>query len=155
MPLSVGQGYFTSSISSEKFNAIKESARLPELSLWEKIKAYFFTTHHAEALECIFNLYHHQELNLTPVQVRGAYIKLRALASQGCKEQFIIESQEHADKLIIKDDNGENILSIEVECIRKLLVLQKKSINHIPSPKIFLWVILPDWYFLATACLTP
>ncbi|EAO1643459.1 TPA: pathogenicity island 2 effector protein SseJ, partial [Salmonella enterica subsp. enterica serovar Virchow] len=85
MPLSVGQGYFTSSISSEKFNAIKESARLPELSLWEKIKAYFFTTHHAEALECIFNLYHHQELNLTPVQVRGAYIKLRALASQGCK----------------------------------------------------------------------
>ncbi|HFL6519955.1 TPA: hypothetical protein ACGWJO_005189, partial [Salmonella enterica] len=24
MPLSVGQGYFTSSISSEKFNAIKE-----------------------------------------------------------------------------------------------------------------------------------
>ncbi|EAP0151193.1 pathogenicity island 2 effector protein SseJ, partial [Salmonella enterica] len=45
MPLSVGQGYFTSSISSEKFNAIKESVRLPELSLWEKIKAYFFTTH--------------------------------------------------------------------------------------------------------------
>ncbi len=29
---------------------------------------------------------------LLPVQVRGAYIKLRALASQGCKEQFIIES---------------------------------------------------------------
>lgn len=155
MPLSVGQGYFTSSISSEKFNAIKESARLPELSLWEKIKAYFFTTHHAEALECIFNLYHHQELNLTPVQVRGAYIKLRALASQGCKEQFIIESQEHADKLIIKDDNGDNILSIGLNVIRKLLVLPKKSINHIPSPKIFLWVILPDWYFLATACLTP
>ncbi|HBW2629320.1 TPA: pathogenicity island 2 effector protein SseJ, partial [Salmonella enterica] len=54
MPLSVGQGYFTSSISTERFNVIKESARPPELSLWEKIKAYFFTTYHAEALECIF-----------------------------------------------------------------------------------------------------
>lgn len=155
MPLSVGQGYFTSFISSEKFNAIKESARLPELSLWEKIKAYFFTTHHAEALECIFNLYHHQELNLTPVQVRGAYIKLRALASQGCKEQFIIESQEHADKLIIKMIMVKIFYLLRLNVIRKLLVLPKKSINHIPSPKIFLWVILPDWYFLATACLTP
>ncbi|EIO7555820.1 SPI-2 type III secretion system effector SseJ, partial [Salmonella enterica] len=135
MPLSVGQGYFTSSISSEKFNAIKESARLPELSLWEKIKAYFFTTHHAEALECIFNLYHHQELNLTPVQVRGAYIKLRALASQGCKEQFIIESQEHADKLIIKDDNGENILSIEVECHPEAFGLAKEINKSHPKPK--------------------
>lgn len=135
MPLSVGQGYFTSSISSEKFNAIKESARLPELSLWEKIKAYFFTTHHAEALECIFNLYHHQELNLTPVQVRGAYIKLRALASQGCKEQFIIESQAHADKLIIKDDNGENILSIEVECHPEAFGLAKEINKSHPKPK--------------------
>ncbi|EPD2661195.1 hypothetical protein ACSREC_28675, partial [Salmonella enterica] len=26
MPLSVGQGYFTSSISAERFNVIKESA---------------------------------------------------------------------------------------------------------------------------------
>ncbi|HGJ6412670.1 TPA: hypothetical protein ACJXNW_004799, partial [Salmonella enterica subsp. enterica serovar Kentucky] len=33
MPLSVGQGYFTSSISTERFNVIKESARPPELSL--------------------------------------------------------------------------------------------------------------------------
>lgn len=135
MPLSVGQGYFTSSISSEKFNAIKESARLPELSLWEKIKAYFFTTHHAEALECIFKLYHYQEQNLTPVQVRGAYIKLRALASQGCKEQFIIESQEHADKLIIKGDNGEDILSIEVECHPEAFGLAKEINKLHPKPK--------------------
>ncbi|HAK8403254.1 TPA: type III secretion system effector, partial [Salmonella enterica] len=135
MPLSVGQGYFTSSISSERFNVIKESARPPELSLWEKIKAYFFTTYHAEALECIFKLYHYQELNLTPVQVRGAYIKLRALASQGCKEQFIIESQEQADKLIIKDDNGENILSIEVECHPEAFGLAKEINKLHPKPK--------------------
>ncbi|EAX8919546.1 SPI-2 type III secretion system effector SseJ, partial [Salmonella enterica] len=90
---------------------------------------------HAEALECIFNLYHHQELNLTPVQVRGAYIKLRALASQGCKEQFIIESQEHADKLIIKDDNGENILSIEVECHPEAFGLAKEINKSHPKPK--------------------
>ncbi|EIA5163765.1 type III secretion system effector, partial [Salmonella enterica] len=135
MPLSVGQGYFTSSISAERFNVIKESARPPELSLWEKIKAYFFTTYHAEALECIFKLYHYQELNLTPVQVRGAYIKLRALASQGCKEQFIIESQEHADKLIIKDDNGENILSIEVECHPEAFGLAKEINRLHPKPK--------------------
>ncbi len=135
MPLSVGQGYFTSSISAERFNVIKESARPPELSLWEKIKAYFFTTYHAEALECIFKLYHYQELNLTPVQVRGAYIKLRALASQGCKEQFIIESQAHADKLIIKDDNDENILSIEVECHPEPFGLAKEINKLHPKPK--------------------
>ncbi|HGB2517915.1 TPA: pathogenicity island 2 effector protein SseJ, partial [Salmonella enterica subsp. enterica serovar Rough:g,s,t:-] len=135
MPLNVGQGYFTSSISAERFNVIKESARPPELSLWEKIKAYFFTTYHAEALECIFKLYHYQELNLTPVQVRGAYIKLRALASQGCKEQFIIESQEQADKLIIKDDNGENILSIEVECHPEAFGLAKEINKLHPKPK--------------------
>ncbi|EFS4371046.1 pathogenicity island 2 effector protein SseJ, partial [Salmonella enterica] len=135
MPLSVGQGYFTSSISSEKFNTIKESTRLPELSLWEKIKAYFFTTYHAEALECIFQLYHYQELNLTPIQVRGAYIKLRALASQGCKEQFIIESQEHADVLIIKGDNGEIILSIEVECHPEAFGLAKEINKLYPKQK--------------------
>ncbi len=64
----------------------------------------------------LFNLYHHQELNLTPVQGRGAYIKLRALKVCGCKEQFIIESLEHAMMLIIKDIMVKNILSIEVEC---------------------------------------
>lgn len=36
MPFSVGQGYFKSSISAEKFGAIKESSRLPEMNLWEK-----------------------------------------------------------------------------------------------------------------------
>ncbi len=61
MPFSVGQGYFKSSISAEKFGAIKESSRLPEMNLWEKIKAYFFSTYHAEALECIFQLYHYQQ----------------------------------------------------------------------------------------------
>ncbi|EDW8071622.1 pathogenicity island 2 effector protein SseJ, partial [Salmonella enterica subsp. arizonae serovar 48:z4,z24:-] len=87
MPFSVGQGYFTTSISAERFNAIKESSSTPEMSLWEKIKACFFSTYHADALECIFKLYHYEELNLTPVQVRGAYTKLRALASPGCKDQ--------------------------------------------------------------------
>ncbi|SUG77921.1 pathogenicity island 2 effector protein SseJ [Salmonella enterica subsp. enterica] len=79
--------------------------------------------------------YHHQELNLTPVQVRGAYIKTSSLASQGCKEQFIIESQEHADKLIIKDDNGENILSIELNVIRKAFGLAKEINKSHPKPK--------------------
>ncbi|EAP1585599.1 type III secretion system effector [Salmonella enterica] len=135
MPFSVGQGYFKSSISAEKFGAIKESSRLPEMNLWEKIKAYFFSTYHAEALECIFQLYHYQELNLTAVQVRGAYIKLRELASQGCKEQFIIESQEHADELIIKDDNGMILLSIEVECHPEAFGLAKEINKLYPKEK--------------------
>ncbi|EDY0985347.1 type III secretion system effector [Salmonella enterica] len=135
MPFSVGQGYFKSSISVEKFNAIKDSSRPPEMSLWERIKEYFFSTYHAEALECIFKLYHYQELNLTPVQVRGAYIKLRALASQGCKEQFIIESQGQADELIIKGDNGETLLSIVVECHQDVFSLAKEINKLYPKQK--------------------
>ncbi|EJP2092670.1 type III secretion system effector, partial [Salmonella enterica] len=129
------QGYFKSSISVEKFNAIKDSSRPPEMSLWEKIKEYFFSTYHAEALECLFKLYHYQELNLTPVQVRGAYIKLRALASQGCKEQFIIESQGQADELIIKGDNGETLLSIVVECHQDVFSLAREINKLYPKTR--------------------
>ncbi|EEL2496198.1 type III secretion system effector [Salmonella enterica] len=134
MPFSVGQGYFTTSISAERFNAIKESSTPPEMSLWEKIKACFFSTYHADALECIFKLYHYEELNLTPVQVRGAYTKLRALASPGCKDQFIIESQEQTDELIIKGDNNSILLSVKVECHSEAFSLAKE-INKL-YPKI-------------------
>ncbi|EKD9549353.1 type III secretion system effector, partial [Salmonella enterica] len=83
----------------------------------------------------IFKLYHYQELNLTPVQVRGTYIKLRALASQGCKEQFIIESQGQADELIIKGDNGETLLSIVVECHQDVFSLAKEINKLYPKQK--------------------
>lgn len=75
MLLSVGQGYFILFISFEKFNVIKESVCFLELSLWEKIKVYFFIIYYVEVFECIFNFYYYQELNLILVQVCGVYIK--------------------------------------------------------------------------------
>ncbi len=101
-------------------------------------------------------LYHYQELNLTPVQVRGAYIKTSSLpASQGCKEQFIIESQAHADKLIIKDDNDENILSIEVECHPEPFGLAKEINKLHPKPKNISLGDITRLVFFGTVYLTP
>lgn len=135
MPFSVGQGYFRSSISTERFEAIREGSCPPEMSLWEKIKAYFFSTYQEEALQCIFQLYHHQELNLTPVQIRGSYIKLRALASPGCSDYFSIDSHDSVDELIIKGDNGEVLMSVQVERNLELFSLAKEVNRRYPKPK--------------------
>ncbi len=73
MPLKAGMWViFTSSISAEKINVIKESAR-PGIKFMEKIKVYFFTTYHAEVPNVSFKLYHYQNRIPTPVQFSWSF----------------------------------------------------------------------------------
>lgn len=55
MSICVGSGYC---ISSEKIRSIFHSDTPPEMSLWEKIKEFFFSTHQTEVQDYIYRLTH-------------------------------------------------------------------------------------------------
>ncbi|MFP1877694.1 SGNH/GDSL hydrolase family protein [Lonsdalea quercina] len=88
MSLNIGNGLLSAHISGERLHAIANNSTPPEMSLWEKIKEFFFSTHQKEALECIYKLYHHANIQISAEEVHGAFIRLCELASPGCKEQF-------------------------------------------------------------------
>ncbi|WP_145541991.1 hypothetical protein [Yersinia alsatica] len=87
MPFPVGSGFLTAEISDLQINNMWSEDVLPHLSLWEKIKDFFFSTHQEEALQLLFDLYHPSP-NTTPQRVKEIWEQLKQLASPGYENCF-------------------------------------------------------------------
>ena len=109
MSFNVGTGFFTAQISLERLHNIKESALLPEMKLWEKIKEFFCSTRQSDALNCLHQLYHHESLGLSEQDILNTFVQLRGLASPGCRNRFTIDRNNNSD---IYKINNEIILSV-------------------------------------------
>lgn len=83
------------------------------MTLWEKIKAFFCSTHQEEALDGLFKLCHPQP-EVTKDEIENLFYQLKELAAPGCKNYFHIENdEEHQNTTYrITDSSGENLLSV-------------------------------------------
>ncbi|WP_253384134.1 type III secretion system effector [unidentified bacterial endosymbiont] len=114
MTLCIGNSFSSVHISTKRLNDIDNNMHLPKVSAQEKIKEFFSYAHQAEALQCICNLFHHQELNLTPEQINKTFIRLQELAPPGYKELFSVINQDSQSKFILKGVKGEVLLSLDI-----------------------------------------
>ncbi len=104
MSFNVGSGLLTAHISHHRLHEIKEKSSSPEISLWEKIKYFFFSTHQKEALNCIHRLYHHDALQMSEQDIRETFIQLRTLAAPGCRNKFVIDENHSEVSYKINDE---------------------------------------------------
>src|SRR5476649_1412330 len=113
MSLCVGSDYLPAYISHNKIKEIHMSNTPPEMSLWEKIKEFFFSNHHSEAFDCLFKLCHPSP-EISREEVETLFFRLKELAAPRYKDNFCIEGNSSFEKSYyqIKDKNGDNILSV-------------------------------------------
>ncbi|EDR6294557.1 E3 ubiquitin--protein ligase [Salmonella enterica subsp. enterica serovar Berkeley] len=113
MPLHVGSGCLPATITNLRINCIAQSATPPEMSLWEKIKEFFCSTHQTEALECIWTICH-PSVGTTREDVVSRFEQLRMLAYAGYEES--IHSGSHGEShFCILDANSQEILSVTLD----------------------------------------
>ncbi|ENE1273176.1 E3 ubiquitin--protein ligase, partial [Salmonella enterica] len=85
----------------------------PEMSSWEKSKAFFCSTHQTEALECIRKICH-PSAGTTREDVVSRFGQLRTLAYAGCEEN--IHSGLHGENhFCILDEDNQEILSVTLD----------------------------------------
>ncbi|HAE8496683.1 TPA_asm: E3 ubiquitin--protein ligase, partial [Salmonella enterica subsp. arizonae] len=85
----------------------------PEMSSWEKSKAFFCSTHQTEALECIRTICH-PPAGTTREDVVSRFGQLRTLAYAGCEEN--IHSGLHGENhYCILDEDNQEILSVTLD----------------------------------------
>ncbi|WP_404704845.1 hypothetical protein [Yersinia vastinensis] len=134
MNFTVGNSFLTTNINNKKIHELMTKNSIPQMSLWEKIKGYFFETGQNEALKCLYELFH-PATNLTSNDVEGIFFKLKELASPIYKERFC---SNHIDssttgKLHIKGDDSSDLLCIEQKGeLCNYTILDKKFIFDIP-----------------------
>ncbi|MGL8207631.1 type III secretion system effector SspH3 [Salmonella sp. NW613] len=113
MPLHVGSGCLPATITNLRINCISQSATPPEMSLWEKIKEFFCSTHQTEALECIWTICH-PSVGTTREDVVSRFEQLRMLAYAGYEES--IHSGRHGEShFCILDADNQEILSVTLD----------------------------------------
>ncbi|CAB3275346.1 type III secretion system effector E3 ubiquitin transferase SspH2 [Salmonella enterica subsp. enterica serovar Livingstone] len=113
MPLHVGSGCLPATITNLRINCIAQSATPPEMSLWEKIKEFFCSTHQTEALECIWTICH-PSVGTTREDVVSRFEQLRMLAYAGYEES--IHSGRHGEShFCILDADNQEILSVTLD----------------------------------------
>ncbi|EAX5941429.1 type III secretion system effector E3 ubiquitin transferase SspH2 [Salmonella enterica] len=113
MPFHVGSGCLPATISNLRINRIAQSATPPEMSLWEKMKEFFCSTHQTEALECIWTICH-PPAGTTREDVVRRFERLRMLAYAGCEEN--IHSGRHGESnFCILDASNQEILSVTLD----------------------------------------
>ncbi|EIJ3901151.1 E3 ubiquitin--protein ligase [Salmonella enterica] len=113
MPLHVGRGCLPATITNLRINCIAQSATPPEMSLWEKIKEFFCSTHQTEALECIWTICH-PSVGTTREDVVSRFEQLRMLAYAGYEES--IHSGRHGEShFCILDADNQEILSVTLD----------------------------------------
>ncbi|EAV3218520.1 E3 ubiquitin--protein ligase [Salmonella enterica subsp. enterica serovar Pomona] len=96
-----------------RINCIAQSATPPEMSLWEKIKEFFCSTHQTEALECIWTICH-PSVGTTREDVVSRFEQLRVLAYAGYEES--IHSGRHGEShFCILDADSQEILSVTLD----------------------------------------
>lgn len=109
MSFNIGSGLLTAHISEQKLQTIKDNPLPPNMSLWEKIKDFFFSTHQQAALNCIHKLYHHAEFKMSEQDIHKTFIELKNLASPGCRNKFTLDRNCYRDTYQI---DSEIILSL-------------------------------------------
>ena len=120
MPFHVGNRCFPATISDSRINHIARSDTPSEMSVWEKIKEFFCTTHKSEALECIRTICH-PPTGTTREDVVNRFEQLRRLAYSGFAEN--IQSGRHGDNhFSILDENSREILSVTLDDAGKYTV---------------------------------
>ncbi|EBS6530446.1 E3 ubiquitin--protein ligase [Salmonella enterica subsp. enterica serovar Idikan] len=113
MPLHVGSGCLPATITNLRISCIAQSATPPEMSLWEKIKEFFCSTHQTEALECIWTICH-PSVGTTREDVVSRFEQLRMLAYAGYEES--IHSGRHGEShFCILDADSQEILSVTLD----------------------------------------
>ncbi|EBH8101375.1 E3 ubiquitin--protein ligase, partial [Salmonella enterica subsp. houtenae serovar O:11:g,z25:-] len=113
MPFHVGRGCLPATISNLRINRIAQSATPPEMSLWEKIKEFFCSTHQTEALECIWMICH-PPVGTTREDVVSRFEQLRMLAYTGCEES--IQSSRYGESnFCILDADSREILPVTLD----------------------------------------
>ncbi len=113
MPLHVGSGCLPATITNLRINCIAQSATPPEMSLWEKIKEFFCSTHQTEAQECIWTICH-PSVGTTREDVVSRFEQLRMLAYAGYEES--IHSGRHGEShFCILDAGNQEILSVTLD----------------------------------------
>ncbi|EBK5148291.1 E3 ubiquitin--protein ligase [Salmonella enterica subsp. enterica] len=113
MPLHVGRGCLPATITNLRINCIAQSATPPEMSLWEKIKEFFCSTHQTEAQECIWTICH-PSVGTTREDVVSRCEQLRMLVYAGYEES--IHSGRHGEShFCILDADNQEILSVTLD----------------------------------------
>ncbi|EED7641836.1 E3 ubiquitin--protein ligase [Salmonella enterica subsp. enterica] len=113
MPLHVGRGCLPATIINLRINCIAQSATPPEMSLWEKIKEFFCSTHQTEAQECIWTICH-PSVGTTREDVVSRFEQLRMLVYAGYEES--IHSGRHGEShFCILDADNQEILSVTLD----------------------------------------
>ncbi|EAO4574161.1 E3 ubiquitin--protein ligase [Salmonella enterica] len=113
MPFYVGSGCRPATISNRRIYRIAWSDTPPEMSSWEKSKAFFCSTHQTEALECIRKICH-PPAGTTREDVVSRFGQLRTLAYAGCEEN--IHSGQHGENhYCILDEDNQEILSVTLD----------------------------------------
>lgn len=115
MGISVGSSYLIASISNDRINEMLTSHAPPHMTIWGEIKDFFFATGEREALDCLFKLCNPTP-DLTCCEIEDTFFRLKELCSPAYKERFChnhIDSSS-AGRLHIKDDNGNDLLYIEM-----------------------------------------
>ncbi|MGU7068907.1 type III secretion system effector SspH3 [Salmonella enterica subsp. enterica serovar Mbandaka] len=113
MPLHVGRGCLPATITNLRINCIAQSATPPEMSLWEKIKEFFCSTHQTEAQECIWTICH-PSVGTTREDVVSRFEQLRMLVYAGYEES--IHSGRHGEShFYILDADNQEILSVTLD----------------------------------------
>ncbi|EPC4149654.1 type III secretion system effector SspH3 [Salmonella enterica subsp. enterica serovar Worthington] len=113
MPLHVGRGCLPATITNLRINCIAQSATPPEMSLWEKIKEFFCSTHQTEAQECIWTICP-PSVGTTREDVVSRFEQLRMLVYAGYEES--IHSGRHGEShFCILDADNQEILSVTLD----------------------------------------
>ncbi|EAN1750506.1 E3 ubiquitin--protein ligase [Salmonella enterica] len=113
MPFYVGSGCRPATISNHRIYLIARFDTPPEMSSWEKSKAFFCSTHQTEALECIRTICH-PPAGTTREDVVSRFGLLRTLAYAGCEEN--IHSGLHGENhFCILDEDNQEILSVTLD----------------------------------------
>ncbi|WP_094101260.1 hypothetical protein [Lonsdalea iberica] len=113
MSLYVGDGWLSAGITHQRVQEIHRQDTPPVMTLWEQIKAFFCSTHQAEALDDLFKLCHPQP-EVTRNEIENVFHRLKELAAPGCKSYFHIENDEVNQNTTyrITDSSGANLLSV-------------------------------------------
>ncbi|HEN3616489.1 TPA: hypothetical protein U5E39_001228 [Yersinia enterocolitica] len=94
MGIRVGNHLFSTEISHSVIANIAENTAPPSISLWERIKDFFCCTYQAEALDCLYQLYHplNNTDGMNSEEIRGNIAKvfnqLKQFAAPGYKDRF-------------------------------------------------------------------
>ncbi|MFP2790060.1 NEL-type E3 ubiquitin ligase domain-containing protein [Enterobacter ludwigii] len=120
MPFQVGNGCLPAAFSNSRINQIARTDTSPDVSVWEKIKAFFCSINKPEALELIRQICH-PPAGTTREQVAGRFEQLRTLAYGGFEEN--VQSGRYGkNNFCILDENSREMLSVTLDDAGKYTV---------------------------------